>query len=103
MAGQITQVRNGKADRVKAFSLIVQVGLAMALPLVGWLASTVTDNTHRLTQIEASRFTARDGAEIWKELVQAQARIPPWLEQRIVKIESSLSRIEERLNSGKDK
>ena len=64
----------------------VAVGLVLAGTL-GLYAATQT-NGDRLTSIEASRFTAQDGAQLQRDLAKALSEIS----QRLARIEANQER-----------
>ena len=63
---------NGQSPKiVPIIQLIVTVSLAILLPSTGWVVTKVLTLDNRLAVIEASRFTASDGATMRRELVEA--------------------------------
>lgn len=88
-----------------AFFQIVQIALALSLPVIGWLFAQVIELENRVTTIEATYLTSRDGQQIaeqlsmvWQELAKMPNESPPrWFVDRVNKLESSLNEINTRV------
>jgi len=88
-----------------SFFQVVQVLLALSLPIVGWLFTLVIEMDKRLTRIEASRFTIEDGAKIQEQISLLRQDIAVYAPNGVrfttdlLKIEKTLDSVNERLYS----
>lgn len=97
---------NGSEKRTQGLSLdtVMKFGqllLVAALPAIGWIANEVIDHGNRLSRIEASRFTASDGAELWKALSQPPQWFKETIERRLDKIDARLDKLVDEKHDGK--
>ena len=89
--------------------------LTVTLILMGWTFQKASANEDLMTavkldvaRIQANRFTAANGLDVWKEIAaikESMATIPrevppAWFVLRIDKLEERLERIERAINKG---
>ena len=86
----------GADDRINAYVLprwfvwIAGVLMFAGSPWAGWVTLSVADHTTAFAVMEASRFTSRDGAEVWKAIADIKTQIA------VLPSPASVSRIEEK-------
>jgi hypothetical protein len=68
----VNDILNGKASigAWKILEIAVLALLAINTGLTGWTLNKVVNLSERITAIEANRFTAKDGLELWKEMAK---------------------------------
>lgn len=84
---------------------VIALLLTVALALGAWQARTTISHGQQLAGIEANRFTAGDGLDVWKEISSIRTEIatlprevpPNWFLQRVDRIETRLDAIDGRL------
>lgn len=91
--------------RIDRFLEIVHGIVTVALVAwAGWLTTTVIEYGQWRASVDASRFKASDGAEVWQEIAEIRRQMvitsntpPVWFVQRMDRMEAQLDAIEERL------
>ena len=83
----------------KAVFWIVGLVLGIFIGIQGWAINRVLDLDKDLTTVKASRFTDREGDEVWRELERKADRdeLPSrdYLEERFKRLEEKLDRLED--------
>lgn len=85
---------------------ILNAMAAIALTVAGAVASQVRDMDNRIVRIEASRFTAEHGREVWKEIAAIKedvARLPlslppVWFVSRVDRLDEAIKANAELFN-----
>lgn len=83
----------------RALLVVLPIFLTVAIQVINDLIDTSEENKQQLRIIHETRFSARDGAAMRAELLEAfSTRFPPpWLTESISRIETATSRVAERL------
>lgn len=88
--------------------ILVSVNIALTVAFM----RTTLENDNRITAIEASRFSAKDGLEVWQaisllrnDIITANARIPAefpprWFVERVDKLEKRVDVVEQQPRGG---
>jgi len=98
-------VRHISMDRL--FQTVGGLLLTICLGLATWGLKTAVANSERITAIEANRFKADDGKDIWKEIAvirEAMAHLPKevppkWFQDLVKKLDIKVDKLDERLDS----
>lgn len=105
MAGAANRAQNESTDQyAKIILWIVSVLVSINISLVGYVAIRQYSMDLRLTTIEANRWTARDGANVFKEIAeinQKLARLPSeyppiWLREFVAENRNRITSLEAR-------
>lgn len=98
---------------LRVIDMVIGVVLVLAMFIVKGInddqkqmAVTQSRILERMAAIEASRFTATDGLDVWKAMASIKEQIasmptevpPPWFKEQVDGIGARLDRIEIRLN-----
>jgi len=94
---------NDNAWRILDIVLAFLVAISSAT--AGWGAKAVIDLQNRVTAIEASRFTAAMGLEVWQEIAAVKQSLaalprevpPKWFIDRVDALDRKLESIDDRL------
>lgn len=81
-AGRVLNKLNGAATVLEWTYRFFSVAL---VPLLIWLSATLISLDRRVTAIEANRFTAADGLEVWRELERRPTRAEVVEELRLIR------------------
>lgn len=101
MASNGSGIANGKAIEVwKVLEIVILVLLSISVGLSGWNLSKTVDLGERIAAIEANRFTAKDGLEVWRELgkkADSDNVPPPEVIRRLDSLERQLEKVNGKL------
>ena len=74
--------------------LAISFFLTVSLGLAGWCGTKIIEHDKQLSEISASRFNAKDGLEVWKEISSVKEAIakidkspPQWFADKVARIE----------------
>lgn len=109
--GKASRVFNGGWCAAKKMGLallpvFVAAGLTVSLTLTGWVAREVHGLSLDVAVIKSTRFTDRNGEELWR--VMSQKEPPQWLrdgldslDRRLVRMQAMLASHMERHTDGR--
>ncbi|RME72407.1 MAG: hypothetical protein D6781_02300 [Verrucomicrobia bacterium] len=95
----MTHEQDQAVERTTTWALwLANVVAGISIALGGALLGKVNTMDTRIAAIEASRFTAQDGLNVWKEVYQIRNEIaalpqgepPAWFVERVDKLEQKL-------------
>lgn len=83
-----------KQGRWRLIEIVISFMLTVSLALAGWCGSQIIAHERELAEMKASRFTSKDGLEVWKEisgLKETIAKIdhapPQWFADKVSRLE----------------
>jgi hypothetical protein len=90
---------NLDSNGFRAFRIILDLLIAIALLGVVWVGGTVIDLDKRIVAIEANRFTQEDAADLQKQIAGLPSQAPPsWFLDRVEKLEDRIEAIDAKLS-----
>ena len=85
---------NGINGNVKtAIELGFKILIALYVPLLIWMGGILIGLSNRITAIEANKFTATDGSEIWQALAVRPTfdEVPPlWFREEVQRLHDAV-------------
>jgi hypothetical protein len=99
---------NGAQNKLnfRVFEIILSVLISVCGATTAWTVKTVITHSEQLAGINASRFTANNGLEVWQEISRIKesiARIPTefppkWFAERVNNLEERMEKLQVQLN-----
>lgn len=99
--GNGQQSPDARTDVWKALEIVVVILVGLNVTMSAWLVKKDADFEHRVSVMEANRFTSEDGVAMWRAMAQKADRddVPPQeVLRRLGAIEEAILRIETRMD-----
>lgn len=97
---------NSAKVNIRVFEIVISLLISICSATSIWTVKTVVEHAQQLSAINASRFTATNGLEVWQEISRIKEAIakiptefpPKWFADRVSNLENRMEKMQVQLN-----